>query len=62
MTVNLNEWLLEHTWCDRCQEADLGMHSSVRVEADGHIYVDGKCKRCGGPVRSEIVEKDAAGE
>jgi hypothetical protein len=56
------QWCLDNTWCDKCEAADLGMQSARQVEAEGRIYIEGICNRCGEPVRSEIVMKDAEPE
>lgn len=51
------EWMLNNTWCDACGEADLGMSSPQEYDEDGHVYVEGHCRKCGQAVRSEITEK-----
>lgn len=52
-------WILENTWCDECDEADLGMTAPREYEEDGRIYVEGRCPRCGQRICSEIAVKDA---
>jgi hypothetical protein len=53
------EWILDNTWCDACEAADLGMTSPREYDEDGVVYVEGDCARCGSKVRSVISEKDA---
>ena len=50
--------LVRNTWCDPCQEADLGMLAPVEFEEDGAIYVEGRCARCGSSVITEVVDVD----
>lgn len=49
---------LEQTWCDQCMEADLGMTDPVEYEDEGLVVIEGKCKRCGGPVVTELTDDD----
>ena len=51
------EWLLQNTWCDGCDEADLGMSAPREYEEDGSVYVQGRCLKCGQVVRSEVFEE-----
>jgi len=53
------EWVLNNTWCDGCGEADLGLSLPQEYEEAGRFYVEGRCRKCGEVVRSEIIEKDA---
>lgn len=53
------EWMQENTWCDRCNLADLGLSSPKEYEENGKIYIEGKCKKCGDSVRSEVTEPEA---
>jgi RNase P subunit RPR2 len=50
-------WLLKNTWCDNCNEADIGMKNPIEFEESGIVFVEGQCLRCGKTVRSEISEK-----
>jgi hypothetical protein len=52
--------MLENTWCDKCQAADLGMTEPVEYENDGAVFVEGKCVRCASRVVSEVHERDAS--
>jgi len=49
---------LEQTWCDSCQEVDLGMTDPDEYELDGKIIIEGKCKKCGSSVTTEIFGED----
>ncbi len=50
------ESLLMATWCDVCEEADLGMVSPAEYEEDGEIYVEGRCAVCGASVTTIITD------
>lgn len=54
-------WLLQNTWCDVCNEADLGMSEPVEYEENNEIFVEGKCLLCGLRVVS-VIRDDDAGE
>lgn len=54
------EWMLNNTWCGACGKADLGMSSPQEYDEDGRVYVEGRCRKCGQAVRSEITEKGAS--
>ena len=51
-------WLLRNTWCDTCDAADLGMTDPAEYEEDGHVFVEGRCAKCRGIVRSEVIIKE----
>ncbi len=51
------EFALDSTWCGACGAADLGMTDPYEYEDDGRVYVEGRCRACGGVVRNELVEK-----
>lgn len=53
------EWMLEHTWCDACAAADLGMDAPREYEEDGCVYVEGQCRRCRRRVCSRVENFDA---
>ena len=53
------EWLLQETWCDSCQAADLGMVEPHEYEEDGSVYVEGLCRNCRSVVRAEVMEWEA---
>jgi len=48
----------EDTWCDHCQAADLGLVEPHEYEEGGRVFIEGKCRNCGGRVVSEIIIKD----
>lgn len=52
--------LMEDTWCDTCNEADLGIIEPAEFELDGKVYIEGTCIKCGNRVVSEIIVKDAS--
>jgi hypothetical protein len=45
------------TWCDHCNQADLGLVKPVEFEEDGQNYIEGLCRKCGNAVRTYLVEK-----
>jgi hypothetical protein len=47
----------EDTWCDACGQADLGLLEPHEYEEDGKVFIEGKCRKCGCPVVSEIIEE-----
>lgn len=49
---------LEQTWCDHCQQANLGMKDPVEYELRGVVYIEGSCLRCGQPVVTELTDED----
>lgn len=49
---------LENTWCNQCQEMDLGMTDPEEYELLGRVFVDGKCTKCGQMTTTEIAEDD----
>jgi hypothetical protein len=53
------EWMIDNTWCDVCREADLGIVDPEEYELEGRIFVEGRCKKCGQQVRSEVHDEEA---
>ncbi|MEJ2045142.1 MAG: hypothetical protein P8X74_15690 [Reinekea sp.] len=49
---------LENTWCNHCQEVDLGMVDPIEYEFLGRIFIEGKCARCGEITVTEVDESD----
>lgn len=49
---------LEQTWCNSCQEVNLGMTDPQEYELKGIIYIEGKCKKCGEVVLTELTDED----
>lgn len=50
--------LLKHTWCDACQQADLGMTQPHEYEQYGLRFVEGLCKACGEAVYTELSDDE----
>jgi hypothetical protein len=55
-------WFLQHTWCDTCGKADLGMKNPHELEEGGHVYVAGSCNVCGSHIQSEVATEDIASQ
>ena len=54
---------LEQTWCNNCQEVDLGMIEPKEYETDdGVIVIEGKCRKCGESIVTEIADDSTDGE
>lgn len=49
---------LEQTWCDNCQEANLGMDAPVEYEHKSIVFIEGKCKRCGEVILTELTDDE----
>ncbi|MCP8687379.1 hypothetical protein [Marinobacterium sedimentorum] len=49
---------LTQTWCDNCQQANLGMHTVIEYELKGVLFIEGKCAGCGEPVLTELTDDD----
>lgn len=49
---------LENTWCNRCQQVDLGMSDPVEFTLNGRLFIEGRCLVCGETVTTELVEDD----
>ena len=52
------ETYLEHTWCDKCNKADLGIKEPLLYIEEKKTYIEGKCLICGQTQKSEIVIKN----
>lgn len=51
-------WMSNKSWCEHCQQADLGLIEIVEyIENDFH-YLEGKCKKCDNKVINEILIKN----
>lgn len=50
--------LLTHTWCDQCQQADLGMTDPIEYQQFGVRFVEGRCKQCAEPVYTELSDDE----
>ena len=53
---------LSQTWCNNCMEADLGMVEPQEYELNGVVFVEGKCKKCGEVVVTEIADDSTDGD
>lgn len=49
---------LQNTWCNHCQEVDLGMIEPVEYEFLERIFIEGKCAKCGEVTITEVVDGD----
>lgn len=49
---------LTQTWCDKCQQADLGMSDAVEYAQGKLTLIEGKCNKCGGLVVTELTQDD----
>lgn len=49
---------LEETWCDNCQEVNLGMKNPIEYEQNDIIFIEGKCRKCGNIILTEITEEE----
>ena len=49
---------LEQTWCDTCQEVNLGMSQPVEYEFKGVVYIEGKCNRCDSVIVTELTDEE----
>ncbi len=50
-------WILENSWCGRCELPDLGVEEPVEYEERGRVYLEGLCPICHGRVALEIVDQ-----
>lgn len=48
---------LNDSWCDKCNEADLGIVNPELYVESGRKYICGNCKICGTECISEIIER-----
>ncbi len=49
---------LRETWCDHCQELNLGMSDPKEYELYGIIFIEGRCNKCGETVLTELTDDD----
>lgn len=49
---------LEQTWCDHCQEVNLGMVDPVEYEQNEIVFIEGKCAKCGTVILTELTEDE----
>ncbi len=48
-TEDVQDWLLNNTWCSHCREISSMDHVSGKIES-GLLMLRGRCTRCGGNV------------
>ena len=49
---------LEQTWCDQCQQENLGMSEPLEYEFKGIVFIEGKCNQCGEVVLTELTDEE----
>ncbi len=49
---------LEQTWCDNCQEVNLGMVEPEEYELNEIIFIEGKCAKCSTVILTEITDDE----
>jgi hypothetical protein len=49
---------LQYTWCQKCMEVDLGMVEPCEYELGETTFIEGKCKKCGETVVTELQDED----
>ncbi|WP_286238224.1 hypothetical protein [Neptuniibacter halophilus] len=49
---------LNETWCDNCQEVNLGMVDPVEYELNSIIFIEGKCAKCGSVILTELTDDE----
>ncbi|MFT6916554.1 MAG: hypothetical protein ACJAWL_002894 [Motiliproteus sp.] len=47
---------LTQTWCNKCQQADLGMKDPLEYAEGKRVLIEGKCCRCGEITTTELVD------
>ena len=50
--------LTERTWCDHCQQVDLGMSAPEEYELHGLLFIEGRCKQCNEIVLTEMTDDE----
>jgi hypothetical protein len=49
---------LHNTWCNRCEQVDLGMSDPVEFLLNDRLFIEGHCVVCTETVTTELVEDD----
>lgn len=49
---------LTQTWCNKCQQPDLGMTDPVEFVQGKTTQIEGKCVKCGEAVVTELTDAD----
>lgn len=57
-TEDEQQAFLEQTWCDECQEVNLGMKNPSEYLLKAIVFIEGECNRCGNVVLTELTEDD----
>ena len=47
---------LTQTWCNKCQQPDLGMTDPVEYAQGKTTLIEGKCAKCGELVVTELTD------
>lgn len=55
------DWFLQETWCDVCNQADLGIKEPELYIENNIKYISGKCVVCNTKCVSTITENDIDG-
>ena len=53
---NERQRLADNTWCDVCGEANMGLEKPVEYEENNKFFLEGKCRKGGAKIVSEIPE------
>lgn len=49
---------LEQTWCDNCQEVNLGMIEPEEYELNDTVFIEGKCAKCRAIILTELTDDE----
>ena len=49
---------LEQTWCDQCQQVNLGMVEPEEYELNETVFIEGKCAACGAIILTELTDDE----
>ncbi|MCV2402304.1 hypothetical protein OFY17_05315 [Marinomonas sp. C2222] len=56
--LEVQEDLLQQTWCNNCAEVDLGMKNPKEYESKDRVWIEGECLKCGQSTVTEIDESE----
>ena len=51
------EWMLQNTWCNQCNKADLGMSNPKEYSEKHKVLISGKCLKCGNEIISKVTNE-----
>lgn len=54
--TNEQRWMTENTWCETCEEADLGLSDPNEYEENDQVFLEGKCRKCEMRVVTHVTE------